>query len=119
MSNYKYRICHEKKFWFELLPNNNNTEPVASSSLYDTYVEKDVGEICVLFSSKVYWIPIDSDEFKHVMKWRRDVVIESGGVRSAKSIDWNIENYFVCERHYESKGGLVYDNKKSRRSLSN
>lgn len=39
MSNYKYRICHEKKFWFELLPNNNNTEPVASSSLYDTYDE--------------------------------------------------------------------------------
>ena len=39
MSNYKYRICENKKFWFELLPNNNNTQPVASSSIYDTYDE--------------------------------------------------------------------------------
>lgn len=68
-----------------------------------SYVETDIGEMCVLFSSKVYWVPIDSDEFNHVMKWRRDAVVESGGLRSAKSIDWNIENYFVCERHYESK----------------
>ncbi len=68
-----------------------------------SYVEKDVGEMCVLFSSKVYWIPIDSDEFNHVMKWHRDAVVESGGLRSAKNIDWNIENYFLCERHYESK----------------
>ena len=39
MSKYKYRICHAEKFWFELLPNNNNNQPVATSSLYDTYDE--------------------------------------------------------------------------------
>ena len=37
MPKYKYRICHEEKFWFELLPNNSNSQPVAKSSLYNTY----------------------------------------------------------------------------------
>ena len=39
MAKYKYRICYKEKFWFELLPNNNNSQPVAKSSLYDTYDE--------------------------------------------------------------------------------
>ena len=39
MSKYKYRICHEEKYWFELLPNNSNSQPVAKSSLYNTYGE--------------------------------------------------------------------------------
>ena len=39
MSKYKYRICYEEKFWFELLPNNSNTQPVAWSSFYSTYEE--------------------------------------------------------------------------------
>ena len=38
MSQYKYRICEQNAvFWFELLPNNSNTQPVAQSSPYNTY----------------------------------------------------------------------------------
>ena len=37
MTKYKYRICNNEKFWFELLPNNNNNQPVAKSSPYNTY----------------------------------------------------------------------------------
>ncbi len=38
MSKYKYRICKKSAlYWFELLPNNSNTQPVARSSLYNTY----------------------------------------------------------------------------------
>lgn len=38
MSKYKYRICEkDAMFCFELLPNNSNTQPVARSSLYNTY----------------------------------------------------------------------------------
>ncbi len=40
MSKYKYRICQQDEFfWFELLPNNSNTQPVAKSSPYNSYNE--------------------------------------------------------------------------------
>ena len=39
MATYKYRICRKENFQFELLPNNNNSQPVAKSSPYNTYNE--------------------------------------------------------------------------------
>ncbi len=35
-SGYKYRLGYQGKWRFELLPNNNNTQPVAKSDGYDS-----------------------------------------------------------------------------------
>ena len=62
MSKYKYRICHEEKFWFELLPNNSNSQYVAKSSLYDTYDEAEKGlEKFRLYMARASKHPLDSE----------------------------------------------------------
>lgn len=57
----------------------------------------------VVFSSTVYWIPYDFEEFNYVKEWKRNEFIESGDLRAIKNVDWNIEKFVVCNRHYESQ----------------
>lgn len=58
MSEHKYRICRNEKFWFELLPNNHNSQPVVQSSLYDTYDETIKG----INKFKMYMLKHTDDE---------------------------------------------------------
>lgn len=67
-----------------------------------TWIDKTINEITVSFSSKVYWIPSKTKEFDKIQKWERIRIVEASGLRAIQSIDWDIEQFFVCERNYVS-----------------
>lgn len=68
-----------------------------------SFIDKDISQMSVVFSSTVYWIPYDFEEFNYVKEWKRNEFIESGDLRAIKNVDWNIEKFVVCKRHYESQ----------------
>ena len=68
-----------------------------------SYLDKDINQISVTFSSIIYWIPKDSENFDCIMGWNRHEAPEAGFLRATHFVDWDIEKFFVCRRYYKTK----------------
>lgn len=55
----------------------------------------------VKFTSKVYWIPLECDAYKEIIKWDVGVVPEASELKSSVTLASNVDQYYVCDRSYE------------------
>lgn len=55
----------------------------------------------VKFTSKVYWIPLECDAYKEIIKWDVCVVPEASELKSSFTLTSNVDQYYVCDRSYE------------------
>lgn len=79
---------------------DDSWSPIPSFWITECEDEIKSSDGLVIYRSKVYWIPKDSEVYNIVDQWQPDLQSPAQELKMTYHFDCDVDAYFVCERNY-------------------